>query len=306
MKCHLKPLPLWITLLATMLAVGHAGAQSGTSNAPPKVSLVWPSYVHILTGEPLLRLRADVTPGGHPVAFVQFFAETNLIATVTNPPYAAMWWLAPPRWAYSWPFALTAAAVDTAGLRAESCPVHLFWNGNPPLLPVVEVTSPQADAIFAAPAAFLFGAELLASAGDAGPVEFFVGTNSVGTVTQADTNFTVATPPYSATVTNLPAGTYQLEVRYYGKSGIGLTYGSRTIRVTNLGIQSPGLTSDGRVQFGVVTSFPGESTVIESSPDLATWSPIATNVPPGNAFTFVDPSPATNAARFYRAVIPSQ
>ena len=84
----------------------------------------------------------------------------------------------------------------------------------------MKITSPQPGAVLAAPATFCFSADLLSSSGDAGPIEFFVGTNSVGTVTQADTNFTVETPPYWVTVTNLPTGTYQLRIDYHGKFAI--------------------------------------------------------------------------------------
>jgi hypothetical protein len=63
------------------------------------------------------------------------------------------------------------------------------------------------------------------------------------------------------------------------------------------------LTPDGRLQFDVVTSFPGQSTVIQASPNLFDWIPISTIDAAGNTFTFIESSPAGNSRRFYRVVV---
>ncbi len=199
---------------------------------------------------------------------------------------------------------LRATAVEDDGLEATSAPVTIYYSLSIPAMSVVRLVAPRPESLFAAPATFVASAELMASPGAAAPVGFELGTNHLGIVSQSDPHFTTQTPPYSLTVSNVAEGSYTLSVVYFD---LGYCQcGSTSIRVTKLGVQSPKLTADGHVEFGVVTSFPGESTVIESSPDLADWSPIATNVPAGNAFTFVYPSPATSGTRFYRAVIPSQ
>ena len=90
MKSLMKLHPLWIALLLALLTVNRARAQGETSNVPPRVSLCWPADENFISDITLLRLRADVMPGSRPVAFVQFYANTNLIATVSNPPYATM------------------------------------------------------------------------------------------------------------------------------------------------------------------------------------------------------------------------
>ena len=64
------------------------------------------------------------------------------------------------------------------------------------------------------------------------------------------------------------------------------------------------ITQEGRVQFEAVTSFPGRQTMIQASRNLLDWVPVSTNQPSSNTFTFTDPSPATNAQRFYRALVP--
>ena len=78
------------------------------------------------------------------------------------------------------------------------------------------------------------------------------------------------------------------------------------IRVVDLGLQSPRLTSTGRLQFDIVTSYPGRQTIIQASENLLDWIPISTNQPTSNTFTFTESSPATNAHRFYRVFLPSE
>ena len=46
----------------------------------------------------------------------------------------------------------------------------------------------------------------------------------------------------------------------------------------------------------------GLTYVIEASVDLTTWTPIATNVPSGATWTFVDPDSSSFGRRFYRGV----
>ena len=287
------------------LVIGRAqiGADGGSG---PRVSIAWPTRADDFRTTELIKIEAAVMPADSPIAFVQFYADTNLIATATNPPFAPVWRVQEgpsPRGLGTW--RLTAVAGDTSGGRGESAPVDIHWDDTIGPMVVLRILSPPDGTVFSAPATFTFSAELVASEGDAGPVQFYIGTNSVGVVTQAVDVLTVDTPPYSLAVTNLAEGQYALSAAYLGQFG-GYRFDAGTVRVTKLGIQSPSLRPDGRVQFGVVTSFPGKPTVIKSSPDLVNWSSIATNVPPTNTFTFTDPSPATNGTRFYRAVIPSQ
>jgi hypothetical protein len=59
-------------------------------------------------------------------------------------------------------------------------------------------------------------------------------------------------------------------------------------------------------RFEVLTSFPERPTVIERSPNLRDWSPISTNQPATNRFTFTESLPATNSHRFYRVLVPPE
>jgi len=204
---------------------------------------------------------------------------------------------------------LTAVATDRSGAKFQSPPVEIGYSSTIPPLPVVEIVSPQNGAMLSAPATFIFGAEVLASvSGDAGPVEFFLGTNSLGQVDGGAT-LQATTPPSSLVVSNLPSGEYKLSVRYRGGDGrfcFSCDLLTNTIRVVNLGIRPPTITGDHRLQFEAVTSFPGRQTITQSSLDLRDWFPFATNYPSSNSFPFIDPFPATNAQRYYRLFLPPE
>jgi hypothetical protein len=283
-------------------------------NQPPTVSLVWPRsgdrWDHYFVACTFLKLKAEASDPDGSVAQVQFLADTNIIGTVTNPPFNLVWPLgmgAPPS-PIGW--TLRAVATDNLGAKAESTGVRITYSGVLVPTPVVEIVCPRNGMLFAAPATFVFSAEVLASEGDAGPVEFFVGTNSVGVNDQTgQLGLTATTPANSVTVSNLMEGDYNLTVRYLGLDGrrcISCYAITNTIRVVKLGVQNPSLTADSRLQFDVLTAFPGKQAVIKASPNLLDWRPISTNQPSSNTFTFTDRSPATNAQQFYRVLVPDE
>ena len=295
-----------ILLWAVFLITGGHGVdhvRAAGENSPPEVSILWPREWDGFSLGTLIKIKADATDSDGSIAQVQFYAETNLIGVVTNPPFNVMWYVDVRGAAYTW--SLKAVAFDNLGAKSESAPVTVYFYTGGPTRPVLEIIAPRHGAYFPAPATFAFTAELLASIGDAGPAEFFVGTNSVGLVDQGGT-LSATTPPSTVTVSNLLEGQYQLTVRDLGLSGVICTCNliTNTIHVVKLGVQSPTVTPDGRIKFEVVTSFPGKPTIIQASSNLLDWLPISTNRPSSSTFVFTDPSPATNSQHFYRALVP--
>ena len=283
-----------------------ASALGGESNAPPDISLIWPrdgySFGAVNTA---IKIKANVSSNAvSTVTQVQFFVETDLIGTITNAPLNLVWqvWLPGVVFGY---FDLRAVAMDSFGRKATSAPVNFYYSSTQPPFPVVEMLSPPNGSVFAAPASVVFSAEVLASQGDAGPLEFFVDDDSVGVASGSE--FLRATnPPVSVVVSNLAEGEHKLQVKYLGGSG-GLCYCNwitNKIRVVRLEMRSPRLNPQARFQCQVVASLPGIKTIVQVSPDLVAWTPITTNQPPGTTFTFTDPSPATNAQTFYRLALP--
>jgi hypothetical protein len=297
------------TLKAAGILIGFAafgvGRTTGAAadqitNRPPQVSIVYPHpYESFSGGAVIIKIKAEAFDPDGSIAQVQFFADDRQIGVPTNAPYNILWVID------AWLVTLRAVAIDNEGARTESRPVIVGANLGP-AMPVVEISAPANKFVMSAPATFDFVAEVLASVGDAGPVEFLINGQSIGTVSGEGT-LRAATPPASVSVTNLAEGEHQLAVRYHGQSGgyCQCLYQSNLLRVVSLGVRGPALSAEGHFQFEVVTSFPNVETIVQVSPNLQNWTPVQTNNPATNMFVFTDTSPATNGHRFYRVVLPS-
>ncbi len=297
---------LGLVFLITCSWPSSVHSQGEIKNCAPALSIVWPREGDGFSGLTLIKIKANATDPDGFIEQVRFFAGTNLIGVVTNPPFNIIWEVRVPGALYGM-LHLKAIAVDNLGATTESAPVTVFYYLDPPPAPVLQIVSPRNGALIAAPATFEIRAELLASLGDTGPVEFFVGTNSAGLVDQGGI-FSATTPPNSITLSNLLEGEYKLMVRYRGGNGLWCpcNWRTNTIRVVKLGVQLPNLTQAGRFQFEVLTSFPGRQTIIQASSNLGNWVSLSSNYPSSNSFTFTEATPATNAQRFYRVLVPSE
>jgi hypothetical protein len=158
--------------------------------------------------------------------------------------------------------------------------------------PSVVITNPTMNAVFTAPASFLFGAD--ASDPDAdglSDVQFFVGTNLVD-----DVFFS----PYTTMVTNLSAGTYVLTAIAVDNVRATAT-NSITIYVQNTGpltLSAPTIVA-GRFQFTATGLTAGKTNVLQTSTNLAAtanWVPIATNVATASSMSFTNP---TSTGRYF-------
>ncbi len=266
--------------------------------------MTWPVESRIFADGTFFKMKANANdPDGH-VAQVSFYANAELIGTVTNPPYNMLWRVGS---SGSQLERLKAVATDNQGATNESRSVSIFPSGTRPVFPFVQINAPLNGMMLPANGSFEFAAEVVASKGDAGPIEFVVDDIPMG---QADGEsfLTATTPPSSITVSNLSEGNHTLVVRYLGENGAYCACNQiqRSIRVVRLGIHSPRRTPAGHAQFDVVTSFPGRDTIIEASPDLQSWMPLATNVPVSTSFIFTDSSSVSTSNWFYRARVPEE
>jgi len=157
--------------------------------------------------------------------------------------------------------------------------------------PTVSITSPTNNSVLTAPATFNFEADASdPDVNDISDVEFYIGDTIVDDV---------FSPPYSTTVTNLPAGTYTLTTIAWDYSYETAT-NSVTITVVNPGaIQLTGpAVVGGSFVFQASGLIPGKTNVLESSSDLVTWLPLQTNVPDATSLGFTN-SPA-GRSQFFR------
>lgn len=254
---------------------------------------------------------------------VQFFANSNLIATVTNLVGTNVSFAT---WANiaAGNYMMTAVVSNNDGDVATSLPVSISVaeNTNPPAVTTFgTIVSPTNGSVYAAPADI--GLEETWSAGNptaSATVQFYANSNLIATV-----NSGPGTNTCFAAWTNVAAGSYNLTVV--------LTYGSATgssapvsITVSDGSTNGPLPSVAARSQLPVVGVFPGNTTIgaptshvaggcvylsigatsgmaysLESSADLIHWAPVFTNKAVNGEAQYVAPN-GYNASQFYRIV----
>lgn len=158
------------------------------------------------------------------------------------------------------------------------------------LPPSVSLTNPANNASFPAPANLV----LQASATDDGTVanvQFFNDNSLLGNDTTA---------PFSFALNNVAAGNYAFTAR--AQDNVGLFATSSVINVfilTNAVLTSPARLSDGKFRF-TVQGISGQTYTAESSTNLTSWSPFATNTAPASTFNITDSTSSSVLERFYR------
>lgn len=153
---------------------------------------------------------------------------------------------------------------------------------SPNLPPSVTITNPATNAVFTAPASFVFAVDASDPDSDGlSDVEFYVGTNLVDDVFSS---------PFTTTVTNLPAGSYNLTSIAYDNAGATAT-NSITIYVQGLILSAPMIVA-GKFKFNVSGLTVGKTNVLQSSTNLSgltvNWVSIGTNVATASAMSFTN------------------
>ena len=185
------------------------------ANVPPSVALTGPAGGATYTAPASVTLSATASDTDGTVSSVQFYAGATLIGTDTTSPYTATWTSVP-----AGTYVLKAVATDNAGATTTSGTVSIAVTAaNTP--PTVALTAPAAGTTYTAPATITMSATASDANGTVSQVQFYAGTTLVGTDTSS---------PYSATWTNVPAGTYVLKAVATDNSGA--TAASSTVTIT--------------------------------------------------------------------------
>jgi plastocyanin len=187
------------------------------------------------------------------------------------------------------------------GSFSYHCTIHSFMTAsitvqaaNVP--PSVAITSPANGATFAAPWTGTIHATVSDPDDTVSKVDFFAGTNRLGTVTNppAGPSLTVLT------VSNLAAGNYTLKAVATDSRGASTTVSNVLIKVVTpapIVLSSPQLVSASAFQFAY-SADQGLSYVVLRSGGLPGFTAINTNKAAGNRVFFLDTS-ATGAVNFY-------
>jgi plastocyanin len=201
---------------------------------------------------------------------------------------------------FTGPTGFCSHTFNNAGHFGYFCVVHSFMFGTiivtnnsvPNNPPSVTLTNLSGGTNFAAPASIPLEASASDSDGSVTNVQFFSGTNSLGSLTVA---------PYNFVVGNVAAGNYSFTA--VARDNVGAAATSAPVNVfvlTNATVTAPVWTEGGPFQLKIV-GIAGQTYTLEASSNLLNWSAVITNVAPSNTFDVTDPG-ATNAeTRFYRA-----
>jgi RHS repeat-associated protein len=173
-------------------------------NSPPTVALVTPISDTIFTTPANILFSANADDFDNGINKVEFFNGSTLLGASTTVPYSFAW-----SGVGLGSYTITAKATDNVGATTTTNPVTISVL---PInvLPTVSLTSPANGAIVTAPASLVLNAVAADSDGSVSKVEFFTGSDLVGTATTA---------PYSTTWNTLYTGTYTLSARVTDNRG---------------------------------------------------------------------------------------
>lgn len=228
----------------TAVATDNGGATA--TSAPVSINIVTdlPPRVRIESPEgddsrflapANIRISADASDPDGTIAKVQFFANSNSLGVVTTPTVITNWWhedsdrpQVDSDYSLTWSnapagtYTLTAVATDNGGMSSTSAPVHVTVY--PPPSPKVTITHPRnGQMLFGAPRNIEVCAFEEFFTNPIVMVQFFAGTNGIGTSTSS---------PYSCIVwSNVPPGAYTLKAVATDKASITATSAPVNINV---------------------------------------------------------------------------
>ena len=216
------------TYSLTARAVDNGGASktsaavsvtvNSATNQAPSVSLSSPASGASFTAPANITLTASASDTDGTVARVEFYRGTTLIGSDTTSPYSAVW-----TGATAGTYSLTARAVDNGGATRTSTAVSITVTAAANQLPTVSITSPIAGQSFTAPASLTIAAAASDTDGTITGVDFYVGTQLIATDT---------TSPYSASWTNVAAGSYSLTAVARDNAGGSRTSAAVAVTIT--------------------------------------------------------------------------
>jgi hypothetical protein len=251
------PVPSLITALATDSAGGtglsaassvtvtNGGTNGGGTviGQAPTVTVTAPATNTSVPVNNPVSLSANATDPDGNIVSVQFFANTQSVATVTTYPYVATW--TPTSLGT---FAITARAVDNSGNSVRSISAIVTVTGNN--APTVAITSPASGANLVAGSPVTLAATAADTDGTVASVRFTANGVVVGTASSA---------PFRVTWTPSGSGTYVLVAQATDNSGNFTASSPITITVGSNGapavsIISPAIGSGVQVGAGVTIS----------------------------------------------------
>jgi uncharacterized protein (DUF2141 family) len=195
---------------------------NSSTNAPPSVSITSPTPGASFTAPANITIQASASDTDGTISKVDFYQGSTLLGTDTTSPYSFTWSNVP-----AGSYSLTARATDNGNSVQTSSAVTVTVSTATNQLPTVSITSPTSGASYPAPGSVTIDATASDSDGTIVGVDFYQGSTLIGTDT---------TSPYSATWSNVPAGTYSLTAVARDNAGGSKTSSAVSITVTGGGL----------------------------------------------------------------------
>jgi hypothetical protein len=194
------------------------------SNQPPTVSLTSPTQNASFSAPASITMTASASDMDGTISKVEFYAGSTRVGSDTSSPYSITWSNAP-----AGAYTLSAKAWDNSGASMISAGVNISI-GSTNKAPTVSLTAPAAGATFTAGTTITVTANASDSDGTVAWVEFYAGSTLIGSD---------PTNGYSATWSNVPAGSYTLKAVARDNSGATATSSSVSITVTTVSSTLP-------------------------------------------------------------------
>ena len=189
------------------------------TNSPPLVQIITPTNQTIVPAPALIPLEVQASSPSNSIAHVDVYVRNELLASFTNAPFSTNW-LVP---SHIGDYLVTAVAYDQTGEFSLSPAARVSVVLPPDYLPpTIAIVFPYNNNTYT----FSNITVQTAISSPWSPVEqvqFFLGTNLVGTATD---------PPYVLTLTNLALGRYSVTARLQDDYGIAVTNGPVTFDIT--------------------------------------------------------------------------
>ncbi len=185
---------------------------------PPAVSITAPADNANVPSGTSLTVTVHATDYDGALTQIDLIRNGAVIATATPPTGSTDHTLNVTMKVAGGTYVFTGRATDNRGVVGTSTPITVLVND----VPAVTLIEPVNDASFAAPATIGLAARVRQAVGAIAKVEFFSGSQLIGTST---------TPPYAYTWTAVPTGTYTITARATDNLGSVGTSAATTISV---------------------------------------------------------------------------
>ncbi len=192
-------------------------SNGGIQNTAPTVSITSPAAAATFAAPASVTINAVANDTDGTVSKVEFYNGNTLLGTDTVSPYTFTW-----NNVVAGNYTITAKATDNSSLVTTSAAVAISVVSPNVAPPSVSVTSPVANATFAAPASVTINAAAADTDGTVSKVEFYNRDTLLGTDTAS---------PYTFIWNNVPAGSYSISAKATDNSSLETTSAAVAISV---------------------------------------------------------------------------